>query len=97
MKFQALILILLLACMYPTLAQGSYENCCLKYIAGLKKNLKRRIDSYRRQETDGGCNIPAVVFSLRLRDNKVKSVCADPKRDWVKKLTTDIDRRQAKV
>ncbi len=40
---------------------GSYENCCLKY-ANVKKSIRRHVASYRVQETDGGCNISAVVW-----------------------------------
>lgn len=44
------------------LFSGSYENCCLKYIVGVRKSMRRNIESYRVQETDGGCNIPAIVW-----------------------------------
>ncbi|XP_051768699.1 C-C motif chemokine 25b [Ctenopharyngodon idella] len=89
MKFQILVLILLLACMYPSVAQGSYENCCLKYIVGVRKNMRRNIVSYRVQETDGGCNIPAIVFKLK----KQRTLCADPKQSWVQELMQKIDKK----
>ncbi|XP_017332798.1 C-C motif chemokine 25b [Ictalurus punctatus] len=81
MKFHVICLLLLLACMYPSLAQGSYENCCLKY--GIEPNIKVKYKavSFRIQETDGGCNIPAVVFKF-----PKKTLCADPKKAWVQKL-----------
>ncbi|KAK9966263.1 hypothetical protein ABG768_003385 [Culter alburnus] len=87
MKFQILVLILLLACMYPSVAQGSYENCCLKYIVGVRKSMRRNIESYRVQETDGGCNIPAIVFKLK----RSKTLCADPRQNWVQQLMQKID------
>ncbi|XP_063057247.1 C-C motif chemokine 25b [Engraulis encrasicolus] len=89
MKFSILFFILLLACMCPVLAQGSYENCCLKYVAGIKKSTKKRVEKYRLQETDGGCNRQAVVFTLR----NLRTFCADPKQQWVQHLIADVDRR----
>ncbi|KAJ7993130.1 hypothetical protein DPEC_G00269220 [Dallia pectoralis] len=89
MKFQALFFLLLLACMCLSLAQGSYENCCLKYVTGLKKNVKRNAMSYRKQETDGGCNIKAIVFKMK----KGKTVCADPDKKWVQDFMLEVDNR----
>ncbi|XP_048108796.1 C-C motif chemokine 25b [Alosa alosa] len=94
MQFSILFFVLILACMCPSLAQGSYENCCLKYVTGVKKSTKRRVEKYRVQETDGGCNIPAVVFTLK---NK-KSFCANPEQTWVKQLITEVkDRKNKKM
>ncbi|XP_016417818.1 C-C motif chemokine 21-like [Sinocyclocheilus rhinocerous] len=81
MKFQVLFLLLLLACMYPSVAQGSYENCCLKY-ANVKKSIRRHVESYRVQETDGGCNIPAVVLKLK----NLRVICVDPRIIWVQQM-----------
>uniref|UniRef100_A0A671MLL8 Chemokine (C-C motif) ligand 25b n=1 Tax=Sinocyclocheilus anshuiensis TaxID=1608454 RepID=A0A671MLL8_9TELE len=81
MKFQILVFLLLLTCMYPSVAQGSYENCCLNY-AKVKKSIRRHVVSYRMQETDGGCNIPAVVFKLK----KSKTICVDPRLPWVQQV-----------
>ncbi|XP_056122446.1 C-C motif chemokine 25b [Rhinichthys klamathensis goyatoka] len=89
MKFQILVFLLLLACMYPSVAQGSYENCCLKYIVGVRKAMRKNIESYRVQQTDGGCNIPAIVFKLK----KSKTLCADPRRPWVQQLMQTIDKK----
>ncbi|XP_010869835.1 C-C motif chemokine 25b isoform X1 [Esox lucius] len=88
MRFQALFFLLLLACMYLSLAQGSFENCCLKHVAGLKKNMKRNVVSYRKQETDGGCNIKAIVFIMK----KGKTACANPSEVWVQNLMDTVDK-----
>ncbi|XP_076880545.1 C-C motif chemokine 25b [Brachyhypopomus gauderio] len=82
MKVHVLFLILLLACMYPSLAQGTYENCCLRYDKEVKKQIKRRTVSFRIQVMDGGCNIPAIVF----RTKKSKTYCGNPKHQWVQDL-----------
>ncbi|XP_030582527.1 C-C motif chemokine 25b [Archocentrus centrarchus] len=79
MKIHALVFILLFACMYLSLAQGSYGNCCLGYVSEIKR--KRNIFSYTMQEPDGDCNIRAVLFTMKKR---AKPVCANPEEKWVK-------------
>nr|AYE57140.1 CC chemokine SCYA109 [Epinephelus coioides] len=95
MKFQALFFLLLLTCMYLSLAQGSYGNCCLGYVTGMKANVRKNIESYRMQETDGDCNIRAVVFLMRKRQShkKQRTVCANPNDIWVQGLMDSVDRR----
>uniref|UniRef100_A0AAY4A1F1 Chemokine interleukin-8-like domain-containing protein n=1 Tax=Denticeps clupeoides TaxID=299321 RepID=A0AAY4A1F1_9TELE len=89
MKFYALLFLVLLTCLYLTTAQGSYEDCCLKYVKTVKPAIKRRVTQYRLQELDGGCNIPAVVFTLKYG----RVMCADPKQPWVKSLVHNLDRK----
>ncbi|KAK3533630.1 hypothetical protein QTP70_023375 [Hemibagrus guttatus] len=89
MKLYFLCFLLILTCMYPSLAQGSYENCCLKYNAEPSKSIKSRVMSFRIQETDGGCNRPAVIFTVALK--KSRTFCADPQKLWVKKLMKKVN------
>ncbi|XP_066503885.1 C-C motif chemokine 25b [Hoplias malabaricus] len=93
MKIRALFFVLLLACMYPCLAQGTFENCCLKLSPGIKKNIKKRIAHYRIQETDGGCNVRAIVFITMFK----REICGDPSQPWVQELMKKVDIRRAKV
>ncbi|XP_018586610.1 C-C motif chemokine 20-like [Scleropages formosus] len=89
MRFCALIFLLLLAFLCLALAQGSYEDCCLKYVKRMKKLNGRMVLSYKRQLVDGGCNIPAIVFVLK----KQKQLCADPKQPWVQNIVATVDKR----
>ncbi|KAJ8277391.1 hypothetical protein GJAV_G00074650 [Gymnothorax javanicus] len=92
MRFSVLFLFLILACLYLSLAQGTYENCCLTYVGRVKAPIKKRVVNYRMQENDGGCNIPAVVFIMR----SGKAFCADPSDFWVKRLIKHIDKKKLK-
>ncbi|KAI2659455.1 C-C motif chemokine 20 [Labeo rohita] len=81
MKFQILIFILLLACMYQSVAQDIKS----------KKGFRRHVEGYRIQEADGGCNIRAVVFTLK---NK-KMVCVEPNLPWVQEEVQKLYKRNA--
>ncbi|XP_061099257.1 C-C motif chemokine 21b-like [Conger conger] len=90
MKLRLLTFLLLLACVCLTLAQGSYEDCCLKYVRTVPKKIRHLVVAYRHQETDGDCNIPAIVFILR----KGRVFCADPSQGWAQHLINRIDSRK---
>ncbi|KAK0140616.1 C-C motif chemokine 25 [Merluccius polli] len=87
MRFLVLSFLLILACLYLTMAQGSFDDCCLKYSPEVRQNIKRRVVKYRMQETDGGCNIAATVFTLK----KGRQFCGDPHSRWVKDLMRKVD------
>ncbi|KAF0046726.1 hypothetical protein F2P81_000359 [Scophthalmus maximus] len=65
MQFNVMILLLGTSCICLALAQVSYDDCCLKYAKKMSGNAQKHAVKYRRQEPDGGCNIPAVVTSDR--------------------------------
>ncbi|XP_029930092.1 C-C motif chemokine 25 [Myripristis murdjan] len=92
MRCNLLFFLLLLACLCLTLAQGSYEDCCLKYVKGLSKGVSRMAVKYRWQETDGGCNIAAVVFTMR----RGRVFCGDPAQQWVRDLMKNIDKKHTR-
>ncbi|XP_030630537.1 C-C motif chemokine 21 [Chanos chanos] len=89
MRFSLIIFVVLLAILSLTLAQVSYEDCCLRYVSGVKKSTKKMVTSYRRQEMDGGCNIPAIVFKLK----RGRQFCADPRQKWVVELMYKVNRK----
>ncbi|XP_062261102.1 C-C motif chemokine 21b [Platichthys flesus] len=84
MRFYLTILLLGLSCVCLTLAQVSYEDCCLKYVKHISQ---RHAVGYRLQEQDGGCNIPAVIFIMK----RGRVFCTNPKESWVQNLMDKID------
>ncbi|XP_076003499.1 C-C motif chemokine 25 [Genypterus blacodes] len=91
MRFNVLAL-LVASCLYVAMAQVSYEDCCLKYDKKLNGRTQRMAVHYRVQQADGGCNIPAVIFTMK----KGRLICSDPKEPWVLRLMRAIDKRTAR-
>ncbi|XP_075879049.1 C-C motif chemokine 25b [Nelusetta ayraudi] len=99
MKFQALFFLLLFTCMCLSLAQGSYGNCCLGYIPKMKRNAWRNIENFSNQETDGDCNIRAVVFLMKKKptQQQQQKVCVNPDEPWVKRLIQLWRQEQSRI
>uniref|UniRef100_F8WHA7 C-C motif chemokine n=1 Tax=Mus musculus TaxID=10090 RepID=F8WHA7_MOUSE len=60
-------------------AEASNYDCCLSYIQTPLPS--RAIVGFTRQMADEACDINAIIFHTKKR----KSVCADPKQNWVKR------------
>ncbi|XP_029989013.1 C-C motif chemokine 25-like [Sphaeramia orbicularis] len=93
MRFQVLFVLLLFTCLYLSVAQGSFGNCCLRYVKTMKTSVKKNIVEYRMQETDGDCNMRAVVFTTKRK----KAICANPEDKWVKDQMKIVDRRNQRT
>lgn len=87
MRLSVLFFLVFLGFLSISLAQGSYEDCCLRYVTSKSPRMKHVV-SYRHQVLDGSCNIKAVVFKLR----KGRVFCANPKDKWVQNLMTMVDK-----
>ncbi|CAL8315284.1 unnamed protein product [Gadus morhua 'NCC'] len=88
MRFQMLSFLVILSYLYLTMAQGSYDDCCLDYSKPIPQKYRNRVVKYRIQEPEGGCSKPAVVFTLK----KGRFICADPKQEWVPTLIKRVDK-----
>ncbi|XP_061776847.1 C-C motif chemokine 20 isoform X2 [Nerophis ophidion] len=85
------LVLLVLSCLCLAMAQVSYDDCCLSYVNKLDKKVQDRAVKYRIQQTDGGCNIRAVIFTLR----KGRVYCTDPRHTWVQELMDALDKKSA--
>ncbi|XP_077415222.1 C-C motif chemokine 20 [Vanacampus margaritifer] len=92
MRFDTPLILLVLSCLSLAMAQVSYDDCCLTYVKELNKRTRERAVKYRIQETDGGCNIRAVIFTMR----KGRAYCCDPQEAWVQGLMSSIDKKAVK-
>lgn len=88
MRLSVLFFLVFLGFLSITLAQGSYEDCCLRYVNKVSAYRMKHVVSYRHQVLDGSCNIQAVVFKLK----KGRVFCANPRFKWVKILMDKVDK-----
>ncbi|XP_074491532.1 C-C motif chemokine 25b [Sebastes fasciatus] len=99
MKFQALFFLMVFSCMYLSLAQGSYGNCCLGYVPRMHAKVKANVESYFEQKTDGQCNLSAIVFLIKRKPSHTKqhTRCANQEHIWVQDLMRAVDARNKKT
>ncbi|TNN88359.1 C-C motif chemokine 21 [Liparis tanakae] len=91
MQSNSMFFLLVLSGLCVALAQTTYEDCCFKYVKNeMKQRTQRHAVKYREQVVDGGCNIPAIVFTMR----RGRELCTDPKEKWVKDLMKKIDKKR---
>uniref|UniRef100_A0A3B4BF87 Chemokine interleukin-8-like domain-containing protein n=1 Tax=Periophthalmus magnuspinnatus TaxID=409849 RepID=A0A3B4BF87_9GOBI len=74
------------ACLNCLYLLGSYGNCCLKFVRKMKASVRRGIQDYRMQETDGD-----YFFFIR-RGRQSKPICANPEDKWVQDVMKSVDR-----
>nr|QLA10420.1 C-C motif chemokine 25 [Lateolabrax japonicus] len=92
MRFNTLFCLLIVSFLYFALAHVTYDDCCLKYVKKMNHRTQKHAVQYRWQVPDGGCNIPAVIFTMR----KGRVLCADPTEKWVAELMKKIDTKDTK-
>ncbi|XP_037537766.1 C-C motif chemokine 20 [Nematolebias whitei] len=93
MQFNVLFYLSILSFLCFAFGQGSYDDCCLKYLKNMEKHIQKNAVKYKYQKTDGGCNIPAVIFTMR----KGRKYCTNPRENWVKELMNKVDEREIQV
>eukprot|EP00066_Takifugu_rubripes_P025266 XP_011614532.1 PREDICTED: C-C motif chemokine 24-like [Takifugu rubripes] len=92
MRVSALFFLTVTACICLTLAQVTYDDCCMKYAKKMRPKMQKHVINYRWQVPDGGCNLLAVIFTT----SKGRIRCSDPKEKWVTDLMRDVDQKKLK-
>ncbi|XP_041847363.1 C-C motif chemokine 20 [Melanotaenia boesemani] len=87
MQFNTLFFVVLLSFVCFALTQGSFDDCCLKYVKEIKQHNLKHVKNYKLQMADGGCNLPAVILTMK----KGRKLCANPKEKWVQGLLVKLD------
>ncbi|XP_041660013.1 C-C motif chemokine 25 [Cheilinus undulatus] len=90
MRLITLFFLVIGSCVCLTLAQGIYEDCCLRYVRHLSKGIQRHAVKYRFQVPDGDCNLSAVIFKMR----RGREFCTDPRETWVLDLMKKVDNKK---
>ncbi|CAJ1072652.1 C-C motif chemokine 20 [Xyrichtys novacula] len=89
MRFNTLLFLLVGSCLCLALAQVSYDDCCLKFVKKLSNVTQKHAVGYRWQVPDGGCNLAAVIFTMK----KGREFCTNPEEKWVKDLMKMVEKR----
>ncbi|XP_073928006.1 C-C motif chemokine 20 isoform X2 [Castor canadensis] len=72
-------------------SEASNFDCCLRYTEHVLPT--RFIMGFTQQLADEACDINAVIFHTKKR----LSVCADPKKSWVKRTVRILSQRVKKM
>ncbi|XP_020008062.1 C-C motif chemokine 20 isoform X1 [Castor canadensis] len=86
----ALMSVLLLYLCSKSEAASNFD-CCLRYTEHVLPT--RFIMGFTQQLADEACDINAVIFHTKKR----LSVCADPKKSWVKRTVRILSQRVKKM
>ncbi|XP_034559482.1 C-C motif chemokine 20 [Notolabrus celidotus] len=92
MQFNTLFFLLIGSYLCLALAQVSYDDCCLRYVKTLSSRTQRHAVKYRWQVPDGGCNLPAIIFTMK----KGREFCTDPRERWVGDLMKIVNEKEIK-
>ncbi|NP_001268628.2 C-C motif chemokine 20 precursor [Mesocricetus auratus] len=72
-------------------SEASNFDCCLRYTRSTIP--PRAVVGFTEQRADEACDINAIIFHTKRK----LSVCADPKKDWVKRIMHRFSQKLKKM
>ncbi|XP_006245226.1 C-C motif chemokine 20 isoform X1 [Rattus norvegicus] len=73
-------------------SEASNFDCCLTYTKNVYHHARNFV-GFTTQMADEACDINAIIFHLKSK----RSVCADPKQIWVKRILHLLSLRTKKM